>query len=167
METCNEWYEGIHRRIGTLQKRWSPAGWRRYKLSLFMRVARRVADFSTECQECRDFRNKMTDLSEKLTHSPQVTRREYRSYLTTFKKVIKHLRRKHGLVEDKQYIKRFVSIGVAFGLSLIVFGYLLTNIGITLLVFSVTLPALFVRVIFGYAVGYLLDRRAKKQSRVI
>jgi hypothetical protein len=167
METHNDWYEGIHRRIGALKDQLSPAGWRRYKLSLFMRVARRVADFSNECQECRDLKDQMGNLSENLTHSSKVYRKKYRIYLATFKTAIKHLKRKHGLVEDKQYIKRFVSIGITFGLSLVIAGYVLVNFGITMLAISITLPALITRVISGYAVGYLLDKRAKKRGRVI
>lgn len=167
MEAHDEWYEGIRRRICELQDRWSPTGWRRYKLSLFMRMTRRVADFSTNCQECRSLKSQISDLTANLAHSSQMTQKERRTYLTTLKAITKHLRRKHGLVGDKQYIKRFVSIGVAFGLSLVVSGYVLASFGITILVISITLPALFVRVLTGYAVGYLLDRRAKKRGRVI
>jgi len=93
--------------------------------------------------------------------------KEYGNYLTTIKSITKHLKRKHRLVGEKQYVKRFVSIGAAFGLSLVISGYVLINFGITVLVLSITLPALVIRVIFGYAVGYLLDKRAKKQDRVI
>lgn len=167
MKAHTEWYEGIHRRIGALKDRWGPAGWRRYKLSLFMRVARRVSDFSTECQECRDLKDQISSLSENSTHSSKVHRKKYKIYLSTFKTAIKHLKRKHGLVEDKQYIKRFVSIGATFGLSLVISGYVLTHFGITILVIGITLPALFVRILTGYAVGYLLDRRASKQGRII
>jgi hypothetical protein len=96
-----------------------------------------------------------------------MTPREYSNYLTTFKGIVKHLRQRHGLVVEKHYIKRFVSIGAAFGLSLVMFGYVLLSFGITVLVLSITLPALIIRVLLGYIVGYLLDRRAKQQGRVI
>jgi hypothetical protein len=132
-----------------------------------MRVARRVSAFSTECQECQNLKYQISNLSENLTHSSQEHRKKYRTYLATFKTAIKHLRRKHGLVEDKLYIKRFVSIGIAFGLSFIIAGYVLVDFGITMLTISLTLPALFTRILSGYAFGYLLDRRAKKQGRVI
>jgi hypothetical protein len=96
-----------------------------------------------------------------------MTPKEHRNYLTTIKHITKHLKRKHGLVDEKQYVKRFISIGAAFGLSLVMSGYVLINFGITVLVLSITLPALVIRIVFGYVAGYLLDKRAKKQGRVI
>jgi hypothetical protein len=167
MKAHTDWYEGIHRRIGALKDQWSPAGWRRYRLSLFVRVARRVSDFSTECPECRDLKDQISNLDENSTPSSKVYRKKYRIYLATFKTAIKHLRRKHDLVEDRQYIKRFVPFGIAFGLSFIIAGYVLVDFGITMLTISLTLPALFTRILSSYAFGYLLDRRAKKQGRVI
>ena len=167
VEVRDDWYEGISKGISELKDRLSPLGQRRYKLSLFIRVTRRVAGFSTDCEECRSLKSQITELSEDLIYSPQMTPKEYGNYLTTIKSITKHLKRKHRLVDEKQYIKRFVSIGAAFGLSLVMSGFVLINFGITVLVLSITLPALVIRVIFGYAVGYLLDNRAKKQDRVI
>jgi hypothetical protein len=167
VEAYNDWYEGISRGIGALKIRLSPADRRRCKLSLFQRAAGRVASFAADCEECRSLKSQINRLSECLIRSPQMTAAEYKNYLATLKSTIKHLKQRHGLVVEKQYIKRFVSIGVAFGLSLVMSGYVLLSFGITVLVLSITLPALIVRVLLGYAVGYLLDRRAKKQGRVI
>jgi hypothetical protein len=50
---------------------------------------------------------------------------------------------------------------------LVMAGYVLVSFGITVLVLSITLPALIIRVLLGYIVGYLLDRRAKQKGRVI
>ncbi|HEY78402.1 MAG TPA: hypothetical protein G4O09_04745 [Dehalococcoidia bacterium] len=167
MEAGNEWYKGIWRGISALKARLSPTGRRRHKLSLFVRAARKVTGFAADCEECRKLKSQINWLSEAPVPPAQMTPEEYRNYLTTHKSIIKHLRRRHGLVVEKQYIKRFVSIGAAFGLSLVMFGYVLLSFGITVLVLSITLPALIIRVLLGYAVGYLLDRRAKQQGRVI
>jgi hypothetical protein len=167
MEVFDDWQEAISKRISELKDQLSPLGQRRYKLSLLIRVTRRVAGFSTDCEECRRLKSQITGLSEDLICSPQMTPEEYGNYLTTIKSITKHLKRKHRLVDEKQYIKRFVSIGAAFGLSLVMSGLVLINFGITVLVLSITLPALVIRVTFGYAVGYLLDKRARKQGRVI
>ncbi len=167
VEARNDWYESISRGISAVKDRLGPIGRRRYTLSLFMRATRRVAGFSTDCEECRSLKSQNTELREGLTFSSQMTHREYRNCLTAIKSITKHLKRKHRLVDENHYIKRFVSIGAAFGLPLVMSGYVLINFGITVLVLSITLPALITRVILGYAVGYLLDRRAKKQGRVI
>jgi hypothetical protein len=167
VEAGNKWYKGIPRGISTLRVRLSPAGRRKWKLSLFLRAAGRVAGFAADCEECRSLQSQINGLSEGLLRSPQMTPQEYRDYLNALKGTIKHLQRRHGLVVEKQYIRRFVSIGAAFGLSLVMAGYVLISFGITVLVLSITLPALILRVLIGYTVGYLLDRRAKNQGRVI
>jgi hypothetical protein len=167
VEAGNEWHKGIWRGISALKARLSPAGRRRHKLSLFTRAAGRVADFAADCEECRSLQSQIHRINEGLVHSAPMTPREYSNYLTTLKGIVKHLRQRHGLVVEKHYIKRFVSIGAAFGLSLVMFGYVLLSFGITVLVLSITLPALIIRVLLSYAVGYLLDRRAKNQGRVI
>ena len=167
VEARDDWYEGIFKGISELKDRLSPSSQRRYKLSLFIRVTRRVAGFSPDCEECRSLKSQITELSEGLIYSPPMTPTEYGNYLTTIKSITRHLKRKHRLVDENQYIKRFVSIGAAFGLSLVMSGLVLINFGITVLVLSMTLPALVIRIISGYAVGYLLDQRAKKQNRVI
>jgi hypothetical protein len=167
VEACNDWYEGILRRISTLKVRLSPAGREGYKLSLFTRAAGRVADFAADCKECRSLQSQIHRINEGLVHSVPMTPEEYNKYLLVLKSIMKHLKQRHGLVVEKQYIKRFVSIGAAFGLFLVMLGYVLISFGITILVLSITLPALIIRIFLGYIVGYLLDRRAKKQGRVI
>ncbi|MFC1964108.1 hypothetical protein ACFLV1_01865 [Chloroflexota bacterium] len=167
VEACDDWCESVSREITELKDRLNPLGQRRYKLSLFIRMTRRIADFSTDCEECQVLKSQITEVSEELRYSPQMTPKEYGNYLTTIKSINRHLKRKHRLVDEKQYIKRFVSISAALGLSLVMSGFVLINFGITLLALSVTLPALVIRVICSYAVGYLLDNRARKQGRVI
>jgi len=164
---CEDWYEGIAKEIGKLKGRLNTLDQRRYKLPLLLRVAKRVASLSLECEECQGLKSQITRLCKNLAHSPRMTGKEYGSHLTIIKSINRHLKRKHKLVDERQYIKRFVSIGVAFGLSLVILGYILLNFGITILVLSVTLPALIIRILFGYTIGYFLDKRAKRKGRVI
>jgi hypothetical protein len=167
VNACEDWYEGIAKEIGKIKGRLNPLDQRRYKLPLLLRLAKRVASLSLDCEECQGLKSQITGLSENLAYSSRMTGKEYRSYLTSIKSINRHLKRKHKLVDERQYIKRFVSIGITFGLSLVILGYILLNFGITILVISVTLPALIIRVLFGYTIGYFLDKRAKRQGRVI
>jgi hypothetical protein len=82
------------------------------------------------------------------------------------KNITRHLKRSHGLVEEKHYVKRYVFIGITFGILLVLLGLILLSFGITLLALNITLTALVTRTLFGYAIGYFLDRRARKQGRV-
>jgi putative flippase GtrA len=96
-----------------------------------------------------------------------MTRQSLKGYLDVVKGIAKHLKRTHGLVEERQYVKRYVLIGLTFGLSLILLCLILLNFGVTLLALNVTVLALITRVIFGYIVGHFLDRRARKRGRVL
>jgi len=95
-----------------------------------------------------------------------MTHNNFRSYQSIIKGISKHLKRTHGLVEERQYVKRYVLIGLTFGLSLVLLCLILLNFGVTLLALNITVLALITRVIFGYIVGNFLDRRARKRGRI-
>ena len=138
-----------------------------WKQPLVQRLANRVDIFSDECQECRSIKQNFDYVSKCHSGDSDTIPNNYNSYKPTTKQIIHHLQKRHGLVNEKQYVKRLVFVSLIFGLILILLGNGLLYFGITLLTLSVTIPALFGRVIFSYTVGYLLDMRAKKQGRVI
>lgn len=167
MELQKDWYIDVTKEISSIKERLGQRDQRRYKLSLLLRLAERVTNFSADCSECRHLQGQITRLTEDLKYLDQMTPRKYGGYLTTINNITRHLKQKHRLVEARQYTRRFVSFSAAFGVFLIILGYVLLNFGITLLVLSITLPALIGRVIFSYAFGRFLDRRAKKKGRLI
>ena len=167
MENREVWHTDISGQIEELRDQLSIEEEKRYKLAVLLRLTRRVVDFSVDCQYCQDLKGSIRALYKMLRDTPHMSSGEYKEYLAVFKGITKHLKKEHKLVDERQYLKRFVSLAATFGLTLIAFGYVLLNFGITILVLSITLPALFVRMIFGYTIGYLLDKRAKKQGRVI
>jgi len=145
----------------------SPSEQRRYRLPLLLRSARRVAAFSPDCEVCRGLQSQIVSLGEVLTYAPQMTRQNFRNYLGVIKGITKHLKRRHGLAEEKQYVKRYVLMSLTLGLSLIMLGLILISYGITLLSLNVTVPALFTRVVFGFTIGHIRDRRARKLGNVL
>jgi hypothetical protein len=151
---------GAEKRMGTQCK----ITW---KQPLIQRLANRVDIFSAECQECRSIKQNFNYISKCHSGESDTILNDYNSYKPTTRQVLHHLQKRHRLVNEKQYVKRLVFLSLIFGLILILLGYGLLYFGITLLTLSVTIPALFGRVIFSFTVGYLLDLRAKKQGRVI
>ncbi len=140
---------------------------KRFRLPLLLRIARRVNVFSPECEVCRELQVKILSLGADLTHATQMNRRKILNYLSVIKSIIKHLKRTHGLTEERQYVKRFLFIGLAAGLFLVVLGLILLNFGITLFTLNIMVPALVTRVIFSYTIGHVLDKRAKKLGKVL
>jgi len=167
VDSSIEWTKKVAFEISRAEEHFSPSDQRRYRLPLLLRLARRVAAFSTECEVCQSLQSQITSLSANLADLPRMPRQSLKNYLYIIKSIARHLKRTHGLVEERQYVKRYVSIGFTFGSSLVVLSLILLNLGVTLLALNVALLALITRVIFGYTVGYFLDRRARKQGRVL
>jgi hypothetical protein len=167
MEAQDGWVRNIAAEIGDLKSRLNPSETRKYKIPMLLRISDRVAEYCAECQQCRQFKGQIARLIENLYDASPMTDAARKDHLKTIDIITRHLKKKHRLIEERHYLKRFVSIAVAGGISLIAFGYMLLSFGITLLVIGITLPALFVRLIFGYTLGFFMDRRAKKKGRVI
>jgi len=167
MENMKELINRIRDKICGLEKRIDDPHKNKWKQLLVKRLANRVDIFSVECQECRSIKESFNYIYTHHYGKSATINNDDNNYKLPMKQVIHHLNKKHRLVNEKQYVKRLVFASLVFGLILIFLGYGLLYFGITLLALSVTVPALFGRVIFSYTVGYLLDLRAKKQGRVI
>ncbi len=167
VELQEDWYGSVAEEIGSVKNRLGEKGQNRYKLNSLLRLAKRVADLSADCNQCQYWQGQVSRLIQGLKQPEQVTPINRGDHQTTIKNITRHLRQEHGLVEKGQYTKRLVFFSTALGVSLIAFGYLLLNFGIALLALSITLPALIVRVIFSFAFGRLLDRRARRKGRLI
>jgi hypothetical protein len=152
--------------MSTVEDSISPSARKRYRLPLFLRMARRVNAFSPECGVCQDLQGRIISLGADLTRTPQMTRKNLRNYLSIIKIITRHLKQTHGLKEERQYVKRFLILGSAAGLSTVVLGLVLLSFGITLFTLNVTVPALVTRVIFSYTIGRILDKRAKNRGKV-
>ena len=167
MDKNHEWVEEITKQISMQENKSGFLNRRKWQLPLLRRLVVRIDDFSGECEECRDIKYKLKSLSRYLANPQQIAWWYSRTCQTTIRSIVHHLRRKHRLVNEKQYTKRFVSTSFLIGLFIIILGHVLISFGNTILALSITIPALFARVIFGYTIGYLLDFRAKRQGRVI
>jgi len=161
-----EWYASVAAGINGLQSRLSRAEQKRYKLPRLLRLAGKVSSLSDECQQCQSLKPAISRLTRELAEAAP-SQRTYREYKQVTIEVTAHLKRRHRLVEERQYLKRFVSLSASLSLLLVLLGYFLVNFGITLLVLSVTLPISLLRIAFSSIFGHFLDRRARKQGRVI
>ena len=140
---------------------------KRYQLPLLLRLARQVTILSPECEICRNLQLQITQLGTDLTHQSPTVHQSLEDYLSVMKSITMHLKRSHGLVEKRYYVKRYVLISFTFGIMLVLLGLILLSFGITLLTLNITLIALVTRVGFSYTIGYFLDRKARKRGRVI
>jgi len=155
MEFHSNWYDNIVKEINLYQDSLNKKDYKKYKLDLLLRIAKRVADFSTQCGQCQLFQQEITTLTKELSYLLQMPNKETRKrYFKTIGNITKHLQKQHKLVTKGQYIGIGMAIGAGTGVAL---GAALGNAGIG--------PALGITI--GLAVGSYLDKKAQKEGRVI
>ena len=155
MEVHSDWYNRTDKEINSYKLSLNKKDSKKYKLDLLLRIAKRVDDFSSVCGECQVFRQDITKLTEDLGYLVQIPDKGTRKvYFKTIDNIIKHLKKHHKLVTEGQYVGICMAIGTGIGAAL---GAALDNPGIGT---GIGLP-------IGLAIGSYLDKKAKKEGKVI
>ncbi len=154
MEVHSKWYDDIARSINSHKDTLSKKDSKKYKLDLFLRVAKRVDSFSRECGGCQLFQQDITQLTQDLGYLAQWPKEKHKSYFKAISNITKHLQKQHKLVTEGQYLGIGLAIGTAIGVAI---GAGSDNVG-------VGIP---IGVGIGVAIGAGLDAKAKKEGRVI
>ena len=156
MEAHSDWYSHTAKEINLHQDTRGKKEAKKYKLDLLLRIARRVDGFSSYCGECQAFKGEISGLITELGNLVQLpdNKEKRKSYSKTINNMVKHLQKTHKLVSEGYYIGIGMAIGVGIGAAL---GAALGNPGVG--------PALGIGI--GLAIGSYLDRKAKKEGRVI
>ena len=159
MEVHNDWYRGIVKEVTLYKDRLSKRDYKKYKLDLLLRIAKRTAGYSPDCGECQNFRGEITKLTEDLgdLYSSKEKRKGYFKVIEIF---TKHLQKSHKLITDGKNIKTWGVIGWIVG---IVLGTLLKASGMSM-GFS---NGLIIGLVLCGAIGIALDAIAKKRGKVI
>lgn len=160
MESSSDWYDGVVGQVGTYQAILSQKDYRKHKLDLFVRVAKRVAGFSPTCGECQNSQGEITMLVKDLSfllHSPKEKRKSHAKIL---KIIVKHLQKHHKLVTEGQNRTMGMTLGVGIGAGVgagasAAFDTSYNGLAVVLGIFV------------GSAIGRALDAKAKREGRVI
>ncbi len=141
-------------RIASYQSSLSPKDGKKYRLALFLRIVKRVAEFAPDCEECRTSETQFRQLADYLAQAP-VPKFWRRAYLGGIDRRLRHLRRRHRLAMKGENTSFWIGVGIALGLALgtLFDTHAAYGAGIGLLV--------------GAAVGVTLDARARRHGRVI
>jgi len=140
---------------------------RGFQVESLPRLAERVEDFSQSCADCQRFGEEIR-IDSHLFHQEGLSDRDARRrYSIGMAGVIHHLRQKHGVIRERYYVRRLVTLAATSGLAFISLGWALLYLGFTAVVFAFALPAFVGRCTLSYLAGLLLDWRAKKKGIVI
>lgn len=162
LEGGSAWFSRVAAEIEQHRYALSPKDFKRYRLDLLMRVARRVDEFAQVCGECQSHREEIMRLLRELALLLQVpgkgNRGALKQYTVAVKTLVEHLKKVHKLVDRHYYMGIGTSIGTGIGAAL---GGALNQI---------TGYAGFgtvIGILLGLAAGWYLDRKAEREGRVI
>ena len=154
MEAHSDWYDKIGREINLHKDTLSKKDYKKYKLDLLLRVAKRVDSFSSECGECQLFQQEITSLTQELQNLFLMSKEQRKSHSKKINKIIKHLQKSHKLVTEGQNIGIWIAIGAGIGVAI---GAGLDNVG----------TGIPIGIGISVAIGAYLDNKAKKEGKVI
>ena len=155
LEAHSAWYENIASQINSYRTTMSDRDYKKYKLDRLLRITRKVDEFYGYCTECQALQPEITGLTQDLGNIIQVAgKEERRSYLAKINNMVKHLQKQHKLITEGQYVGIGMLVGGGVGSAL---GAILENTAIGTAIGTV----------LGLAVGTYLDRKAKKEGKVI
>ncbi len=97
MEATNNWYEGIKKEINSLKEKMTKGDYKLFEVDLLLRVAKRMTSFSSDCEYCQGHRNDISNLVTDLGNLPKMTEEEVADYGITFRSILRHLDKHHGL----------------------------------------------------------------------
>lgn len=138
-----------------IKKQIEPKLVRRLKLDLLERIVIRLEDYSKACDECKGYLNYIENDISKIKDNLDILKKEsLKDYSRKVKTITKHLKKKHKLVEEGEYLSLYISFGLMFGVAI---GSALDNVALG--------PAFGLSI--GAAIGVSLDANAKKEGRVI
>jgi hypothetical protein len=156
----NDWYIDIVKEIDGHKDKFSKRDYKKYKLDLLLRVAKRVASFSADCVECQNFQGKITKLAEDLGNLVQASKEERKSYFKIINSILKHLHKHHKLITEGENFAIWIGIGIVLGSGIgSAFGAGLDNIGMG--------AGIGTGIAIGVAIGIYLDAKARKKGKVI
>ena len=165
MGSADDWYDGVAEGIGALKGKLSDKDYKKSRLGLLGRVAKRVADFSADCGQCERLQGDITELVERLGDLVEASKERRKSHLKVIGTIIKHLQKQHKLVREGDYVALGISMGLALGVPIgVAFGVAIgdkQNVALGLPI------GISVGMGVGVAVGSFLEAKAKKEGKVI
>jgi hypothetical protein len=150
----NDHYSDIESRIEALKPDLSLKDQKRLRLTMVLRVARRLDSLSLGCETCVGHGTAINRLVDSIKGVGEWQIPEWKAYYRSLDGIIKHLKTAHHLVEEGENLTMWTGMGVAIGAGVgAAFGQIVIGAG--------------VGVAIGMAIGGMIDAIAHKQGRVI
>jgi hypothetical protein len=154
MDSYENWLNNTLESIAAHKQVFSKKDIKKYKVDYLARVAKRIADLSKECGECRKFQADISKLVQGLTGLIQSSKEEKKNYDRNLKQLTSHLQKKHKLYAEGTFVGFGIALGPAIGAAI---GSGMGNVG----------AGIAIGVGIGVAIGSALEANAKKEGKII
>ena len=154
MGTENEWSDEIAEKVGDCKGKLSEKDYKRLRLSLLVRVAKRVETFAADCAECESLKTNIVKLVEGIPELADAAKEKRKTHRKGVQAVINHLEKRHKLTCEGDYTSLGISFGLMFGVAV---GAAMDNVAI----------GISLGMCLGVAFGAAFEADAKKKGRMI
>ncbi|MFW6035846.1 MAG: hypothetical protein ACOCRZ_06285 [Halothermotrichaceae bacterium] len=119
------------------------------------RVSKRLIQFYDECNECQQYTEFIIKYAADTNKFSKIeNKNKLHSFKNKMKDIISHMKNKHDLIADGQYMSTYMCLGTGVGIAL---GTAFDNVSI----------GLSLGICFGLAIGAGIDAYYKKNGRVL
>jgi|GEM_PF-2550116 hypothetical protein len=162
IEDFETWYEKVAQMIDKHRFIFSMSDPEKNPVNFMVRVTRKVAEFSGECEECEGYKDTIYTIAEGLETLPDLPPEKRKRPFLKLKPIVKHLQKVHGLAAPNQYASAGLAFGLAGGAVIgIVAGTVVGQTGIGLI------AGIAIGIGLGMSQGYAKDQKAKEQGKII
>lgn len=156
MEHSN-WYNDASKKLDDYISCFDKKTVKKFRLQLLKRIAERTEEFSSKgCSQCEENKENINHLLLILEEYSNTSTPTFRNYNVIIRKLIEHLQKKHGLIEEGANVSMWMPLGMLIGMCLgMSFGSNDLSIGLSL------------GLAIGVAVGSGMDSKAKKEGKNI
>ncbi len=159
-----EWYTNYKETLEKSKHEISKADFRFYNISRLLLIAQKTLENRKQCKQCDSHLILLESHAQNLKQYIQTTNKKRKDFDIQLNRIIKHLRKEHGITFAFYYTSLFTFLGLLTG---IVTGT------IVLLTLSTALKEIFflIFVVSGLAIGrifgYFKDKKAHKNNKQI
>ena len=95
----NDWYKSIVKETNLLRGKMPEGEYNDYGLDLLLRIAKRVEDFSPQCEECSSEKEQISNILAGISNWPSITKEQKKNYIQTLRIISDHLKNQHNLTQ--------------------------------------------------------------------
>ena len=162
MENEDTWYDDISEISEKYRFIFSMSNPEKNPVNVMLRVSKRIAEFSGECETCQEFKSTIEQITQSFNTIEKLPHERRKRPFKKLKPIIRHLQKGHHLAAENQYAVAGLVIGLVGGAFLgFIGGKIVGNLGNGIAIGMIA--GLFIGMKFGYS----MDEKQKAEGKAI